>query len=133
MSALSQNILQISISSDPENGLAEMMSGYLEHFGAGQVATSLLPSERKTPTVVLELLKEDGIHAYHGQAKPSATSDIAVELNDFKNSRSVKANVHRYYRVAIPETTDKEKWRTTREALKVLAIELLGELQSKAK
>lgn len=133
MSALSQNILQISISSHPENGLAEIMSGYLEHFGAGQVATSLSPVERKTPHVVLELLKEDGIHAYTGQSRVSSEADIAVEINDYKNSKPGKANVHRYYRVNIPETNDKDTWRSTREALKVLAIELLGELQTRKK
>ena len=131
MSLTAKNIRHIVISSDPGNGLDEMFSGYLQHFGDPELSITLTPGARNTPATVQAILKEDGIHAYHGSAAAVLQHfDVSVELNDCTTPESRAASTHRYYRVALPGSDDKAAWRACREEMKRLAIAFLGELRS---
>lgn len=131
MSLTAKNIRHIVISSDPGNGLAEMFSGYLQHFSDPELSITITPGARNAPAAVQSILKEDGIHAYSGNAAAlSRHFDIGVEINDCSTPESRAASTHRYYRVAIPASEDKVAWRACREEMKRLAIAFLGELRS---
>ena len=130
MSLTGKNIRHILIASAPENGLAELFSGYVQHYGNGDLQVSLSPANRNIPSHIREILHEDGIHAYSGNASGIGTSDISVELNDCSTPESRAAATHRYFRISLPETQNKAVWRTCREEMKRLAIAFVGEVRS---
>lgn len=124
----SQSKIRVIISSSPDNGLAEMFCGYLTHYGEHRISATLLPKQRALPDHVRRILQEDGIHTY-GETSTELikTFDFGVVFNDYPLPKDTITAHMRRFAIDIANEEDKHSLRQTRETVKRLAIDVLGE------
>lgn len=130
MSDISKSMVHIAIASDPDNGLAEMLSGYLQHYHNSMISISLYPGERSIPDAIKAVLSEDGIHHYGATAANShADTQWAIEINECSCTETRSAAHKRYVQLYAANHSDKASLRALREEAKTYAIGLLGEIR----
>lgn len=119
----------ILIVSTPENGLAEMFSGYMLHYSNQDIAIALLPANRAVPQHIHDILKEDGIHiTYPPDNALVAHFDVGVVFNDFEFPGVAQSKKLHKLNIESPLVTTKDAWRPVREEVKKLAISILGDM-----
>lgn len=125
--------IHIIIHSDTKSSLAEIMSGYLQFYSNNTIDITLKTEAPVIHPLAEQVLKEDGIE-YKKPAKPAGKSNSTHNI--YINFSDAKANTGKYTKQFNFEDplalNDYEKvlmaFRATREAIKKVSIELVGEI-----
>lgn len=125
--------IHIIIHSDTKSSLAEIMSGYLQFYSNNTIDITLKTEAPVIHPLAEQVLKEDGIE-YKKPAKPAGKSNSTHNI--YINFSDVKANTGKNTKQFNFEDplalNDYEKvlmaFRATREAIKKVSIELVGEI-----
>lgn len=125
--------LHIVLVSDAKSSLAEIMSGYLHFYGHSGITISL---QLETPVIhplAEQVLREDGIDFWGADSKvPKNVAKLTLYINSPKTSTQLTAAAKSFqFDDPLAYASYAQvlaAFRQTRELIKKVAIELVGEI-----
>ena len=128
-------MLRILIISNPNTGLAEIMSGYLRFYGGKKLHVLISGKNLIIHPLAEQVLNEDGID-FEPSKKTSdqINPDITIYINKEPTDELVRSLQTKFYTFPNPlQSSDYDEilsaYRSVREEIKKECIEIVGELQ----
>lgn len=125
--------IHIIIHSDTKSSLAEIMSGYLQFYSNNTIDITLKSEAPVIHPLAEQVLKEDGIEykkPTKSTGKSNSTHNIYINFPDTKANAGKNAKQFNFEDPLVLNDYEKvlTAFRATREAIKKVSIELVGEI-----
>lgn len=121
---------------EPGKGIAEMLTGYLHYYAGSSAPVSWYPAQSTIPTLVEQVLHEDGIHNWHPFNDENSGEPVVICINRVELPVTVKTILQRYKseQITLDLSTETSinihQLRALREEIRQCAIMIMGKFST---